>query len=151
MSHAGVRFVLGQFHPPIKELENSPIRHRPSLPHLREAVGSGSRYRTIPSNVQTVRPFMLSPFALRIPSSREPGSQTPDPARIFTNPLTQANDATLTLRRRILRGGGGGFRVLAALRGRVTSNNRNSNFARNFVLSSEGPDWAEYTSTRSYP
>ena len=51
LTTVGVSFFLGQFHPPIKELKNSLIHHRPPLPRRREAAGSGSRYRNVTSNV----------------------------------------------------------------------------------------------------
>jgi len=67
-SHAGVRFASGQFHPPIKELKNSPIHHRPCLPQRRGAVGSGNRYRTMLPNVLIAGVIIFAPFTSPIPS-----------------------------------------------------------------------------------
>ena len=51
VSH-GSSFVLDQFHLQTKEPKVLSIHHRPSLPHCRgSAVGSESRYRIMPSNL----------------------------------------------------------------------------------------------------
>ena len=70
-SHVGFCFVLGQLHPPTKELKNSLIHHRPSLPHRLEAINSGSRWRTMFSNVLDGTAAMPTHFVLLIPSSCE--------------------------------------------------------------------------------
>lgn len=73
----------------------------------------------------------------------------------FLRILLQSYRAPLTFRKCVLWGGGVVLLAPTALRGKITSNSRNSSFARNFVRSSEqaqeGPEWARYTSTRSYP
>ena len=59
-SHARFRFVVGRFHPPVKQLKNPLLHHHPSLPHCLEVIGSGSRWRTVSPNASMV--WQLSPL-----------------------------------------------------------------------------------------
>lgn len=72
----------------------------------------------------------------------------------YMNSFTRVNDAALTLRRRILRGGGGKFHPLTALPGKVASNRGDPSSAGNLLLDRVkdliGPNIVS-TSTLSYP
>ena len=59
---------LGRFHPSTKELKNPLIHPHPSLPRRPEAIGSGSRWRTMSPNVSIV--WLLSPLIVYFLSHR---------------------------------------------------------------------------------